>query len=582
MTSQGEVPDGSPDTRFQESVATMSKSMRMWLGTKDSPSPSAKQAGLLQATTSNPRGRAPQLLPTAFAVRHEENTRIDGGQRRFSQHPTLVEDAGAGVAQLKQSPALELPTQLSRSDPDSDQGVELRPASEDTKDVPVPLPVPLHVIEAFTSQDQPRDTKTKGTNSDWSVSDLKSFDGGVQAESIVSEEQDSSKPCKVDDRTIVVSPRILYPETEGWAAGCYRPPTVEFFYDGTRVPSSDRCDIDPSSGILLPPIDYPETHTEQSAGQCRDMRDIEYRRHYMTSEAWILREIRSRSRLEESIRAKVKEERKLIEPPPVEESWPTASCLLRPATPQDFFQIAIIINKERQQEKSPQVMETTPVGVQDIGKIYESCRTSLQPFIVAVPSAEDFLDRSKWPKGADKEFEEFVRFKQAQKASKPTGIVGFAFLADLRLGLFGSPCHGSRFTGRITVLVHPDHRQKLYGSALLDRMLLSVAVYHRSLVDYKWDCPDPALIYEHPATRNQRKYARVYIEALSSKVETEKNAWMSKMLEKFEFQRTAVFEQAVRTDRGVNSEWLDLAVWELEARPAVEIVDETPQKGSMH
>ncbi|KPM36051.1 hypothetical protein AK830_g10516 [Neonectria ditissima] len=563
----------------------MSKSMKKWLGSNESPSPSTKRTGLLRATTPDPRGPVPQLLPTAalrtlFAPHYSSSS----VPRTFSQHPTLIEDASTRLAQLKQSPTLELPTQLPGYESDSDRGAELRPASEDVQDlgVSVPLPVPLHVIEAFTSRDKPKGSKTKRTNSDWSVSELKSFAEGAHPASTESDGQDSAKLCKINDCAVVVSMGNRHPETEEWASDCYCPPTVEFFYDGTRVPSSDQCDIDPCSGILLPPIDYPETHTEQSAGQCRDMRDIEYRRQYMTSEAWILREIKARARLEENIRAKMKEECKSTEVQPVEESWPTANCLLRPATPQDFLQIAAIFNRERRQEQSPQVMETTPVGVHDIEKIYESCRINLRPFVVAVPSTEDFLDRSKWPKGADKEFEEFARFKQSQKASKPNCVVGFAFVADSRLGLFGSPCYGSRFTGRITVLVHPDHRRKLYGSALLDRMLLSVAVYHRSHVDYKWDCPDPALIYEEPATRNRRKYAHVYIEALASKGETEKTMWMAKMLEKFEFQQVALFKQAVRTDRGINSEWLDLTVWDFEARPVVEITNETQHKGGMH
>jgi hypothetical protein len=203
----------------------------------------------------------------------------------------------------------------------------------------------------------------------------------------------------------------------------------------------------------------------------------------------------------------------------------------------------------------------------------------LRPFIVAVASENDFLDRSKWPKGADKVYEEYVQFKNSQESSGTGTILGFAFVSDARMGLFGEPCHGSRFAGRITVIVHPDHRGKLYGAALLDRILLSVAVYHRSVVDYKWECPSPTLVYEHPVTKNQRKYARLHIEGLFARQDDGREAWVDKMLENFEFKKIGRFGQVARTEKGA---WLDSVMWELEARPVREITgDETQRRIGM-
>lgn len=477
-----------------------------------------------------------------------------------------------------------------RSESGSDEVSQRLISNEMVKlDSKAPLPAPLHVIEAFASQDLAPGPKLKLSSPDWSVSELDSPESVSTPLPVNSDGADSTRPwgplhpLPVSDRARPVAKVGLDPITKGWAATCSNPPTVEFFHDGTRDPLSDQRDIDTGNGTLLSPVEYPETHTSQNPGQCHDVRDLNWRQANMTSELWIAREIKNRNQIAQRIRAEIEENNKVAQPAPVEEPWPTANCLLRPATPNDFSNIAAIINKESRQAKSPQVLGPAPIGSQDIRRMYDSCRRNMRPFIVAVPSASILLDRSKWPVGADQEYEEFLRFKQSQKTSSAdNSILGFAFVTDSRMGLFGSPCYGSRFTGRITVLVDPAHRRKLYGSALLDRILLSVAAYHGSLVDYKWECSEPALIYEHTVTRNRRQYARVYIEALFEGEENIDQSWIAKMLERFEFKRVGRFEQAVRAGNSKESEWLDLAVWELQARPAQEIGDDTPPKLAMH
>lgn len=332
----------------------------------------------------------------------------------------------------------------------------------------------------------------------------------------------------------------------------------------------------------------PQTHKTHTSGPCHDIRDIGWRQENMSSANWIARERKRRIDLADKIRTQVSQakldqnnqlhQKPKCEAPPEEESWPTAECLLRPATPLDISGIVEVVNAEMAQEY-PQILRTVPVRSKGIVDIYQDCQRSLRPFIVAVASENDFLDRSKWPKGADKVYAEYVQFKNSQESSGTGTILGFAFVSDARMGLFGEPCHGSRFAGRITVLVHPDNRGKLYGSALLDRILLSVAVYHRSVVDYKWECPSPALVYEHPVTKNQRKYARLHIEGLFARKDGDKEAWVDKMLEKFEFKKIGRFGEAVRTETGA---WLDSVMWELESRPVTEITgDETQRRIGM-
>ncbi|KAF7553615.1 hypothetical protein G7Z17_g3489 [Cylindrodendrum hubeiense] len=572
MSNPASSPGQYPE-RLRDSVASVSKaskSMKQWLTSKGE-TPKSRPLMLLAPTPPGPSETAPQLLPPAVL-----KSRL--GPCSVSNNVDTAYSSSTKLVQLKESIDLELPAPVQPEETESDK-LSLRPISEETHnvDTKAPLPAPLHVIEAFTCRDAAHGLKPKLSSPNWSVSELAMPESESLELPFNSDGADSAGlwgplPPPGNDRVLSVV-KGPDPATEGWAITCVNPPTVQFLSDGTRDPFSDQRDIDPQNGLLLSPVEYPETHKSQNPGQCHDMRDLNWRQANMTSELWIAREIKNRRHIAQKIRAEIEEKNKVVQPAPVEDSWPTANCLLRPATPNDFSGIAAIMNEERRQENALQILESVIVGPQDVRKIYETCRRDMRPFIVAVSSGSTLLDRSKWPEGADKEFEEFVRFKKSQKSSKGE-IIGFAFVADSRLDLFGFPCRGSRFTGRIILLVASAQRRKLYGSALLDRILLSVAVYHRSLVDYKWECKDPALVYEHLATRNRRMYSRLYIEALFETGKT--NQGIAKMLEKFDFRQVARFEEAIRAGRSAQSPWLDLIMWELEARPVEEIGDDAP------
>ncbi|KAH7162287.1 hypothetical protein B0J13DRAFT_633227 [Dactylonectria estremocensis] len=495
-----------------------------------------------------------------FAAQHGRNASTSGDEKRFSQNFTLVEAPFA--------------TQIDK--------VKQCSTSSDTNEVDgkAPHPAPLHIIEAFTSGIAGRRAKLKSSSLGWSLGEL---DSGQVPLSINSDVADSIGPrglvrTQENDHTISAGTCNPDPITQGWAAVCWSPPTAKFLHRRERAPLSDQQDIDTSNGTLMAPVDYPETYANQSDGPCRDSRDVNWRQAHMTSELWIVRDTQIRQKVAQRIRAELEEKAREIQPDLVEEPWPTANCLLRPVTPKDFAGIADIINKESKQTKTPQVFESVPVGPLEVQKMYDNCHRNLRPFVVAVAPESKFLDRSTWPEGAeyDEKFMEFVQFQQSRESSSDNRVLGFALVTNSRMGLFGLPCHGSRFTGRITVLVDPDQRRKLYGSALLDRILLSVAVYYRSLVDYKWECADPTRVYEDLPTKNHRQYARVYIESLVETGEDIGSAWISNFMEKFEFRQVARFEKSIRTDNPPQRQWLDSVFWEFEARPVTEIVEETP------
>ncbi|KAL5087610.1 hypothetical protein Trisim1_007653 [Trichoderma cf. simile WF8] len=336
-------------------------------------------------------------------------------------------------------------------------------------------------------------------------------------------------------------------------------------------------DIDTETGDFLPEICYPDTFKNLHEGPSRDIRDIAWRQANLTVELQIAREIRSRELLATKIRSKIRSKIKpQVQAVPIEqETGPNAECIVRPATPEDFEAIAAIINMESRATGSPQIIEWRDVTAANVQKIYESCRDNLQPFIVATTTEDPLLDRSNWPKNATKAYQGYLAFRSTQ-AKVSQEVLGFAFVVEARLGLLGGPCPGSRYTGQVKVVVHPSHRGKLYGSALLDRILLCAAPFHRRAVDYEWQCQDSSKVYESIACQNRRKYAWIYVETFCSGRDDPALKLATNFLQKFEFQEVCHLRSAVKTDRYYESRWLDIVLWARETQPLSNIEDLFP------
>ncbi|KAF4511463.1 hypothetical protein G6O67_003259 [Ophiocordyceps sinensis] len=324
--------------------------------------------------------------------------------------------------------------------------------------------------------------------------------------------------------------------------------------------------LDPGTGDIIPAIEHPETLQTVIHGPYQDHRDIGWRQMNMTSELQIVREMKSRQRLADHMRASRERHEQVAKPAtpaPEENAWPNAHCILRPVRPDDFSQIADIMNLEGS-AAFPQIFDSQAVDTTDVDWIYKRCQKTKRPFIVAIPIEEDMMDRSKWPPNSDRAYREYVEFKKTCP-SPPPPVVGFALVTEMRLGFPLVRCVGSRYSAQVRVLVHPQYRQKTYGTALLDRVLLSVSPRHRSIIDYEWKCDDPERIYEHPVDQNDRQYARLYVEVFcGNKMQTE-YTWRAEMLGKFNFQEVGHLRNAIRTEPGRRSEWLDLVLWEFEA-----------------
>ncbi|KAH6606853.1 hypothetical protein Trco_006006 [Trichoderma cornu-damae] len=332
-------------------------------------------------------------------------------------------------------------------------------------------------------------------------------------------------------------------------------------------------DIDTVTGSFLPEIQYPDTFKSLRDGPSGDQGDIAWRQANMTAELQITREIRSRELLATKLRSQLKPR---VEAAPVEQTtWPKAECIVRPAVPEDFEAIATIMNMERQAKRSPQVLEWQEVVAADIQKIYDGCRDGLRPFVVATTANDALLDRSNWPEHATTAYQSYLSFRSSQ-AQLPREVYGFAFVAEARVGILGTACPGSRHSGHVKVIVHPDHRGKLYGSALLDRILLCIAPFHRTLVDYEWQCQDPAGMYEAISYQNRRKYAWIYVETICAGRDDRALKLAANYLQKFEFKEACYLPSAVKTDRYYDSQWLDLVLWARETQPRSNITDLAP------
>ncbi|SPJ74367.1 uncharacterized protein FTOL_04098 [Fusarium torulosum] len=465
-----------------------------------------------------------------------------------SQHASVK--AGSGTADYEQS---------SVGTWNSPRERELSSASTDVQGAP--LPAPLHIIQAIGSTSvihrQPSFSNASLALSGCPVSSDKQDFQQVDEENTQGPDEDMTEE-DADTNSLEIATAVV----EHWETDKENYPVVNLAQ--ARDPSTDDCDIDTSTGKFVPPIRYIKLQ--------RDGKE-EHNRHRMdcTSEDAIRREIARRQLLKEEIQ-RMEQEAQYANQKIEEDTWPNAECTLRPVASGDFQGIADIMNLEMKQGKYSQLFIPS-VGPAHIASLYNTCQAKHRPFIVAVPSPKQIINRTGWSKAEEEEYQEFLKFKQARNASQDHDILGFAFVGDSRQGFLGGTCPGSRFNGQIKLVVHPSHRRKLIGSALLDRVLLCVAIYHRSLVDYTWDCSDARKTYEYVSAHNKQKYNKLYIEIFFTGKEDPRIKGISRFLEKFDFERVAYFKDAVKhgSQPGV---WKDMVVWELEARMTSEIIED--------
>ncbi|RCI14544.1 hypothetical protein L249_6587, partial [Ophiocordyceps polyrhachis-furcata BCC 54312] len=340
------------------------------------------------------------------------------------------------------------------------------------------------------------------------------------------------------------------------------------FFGWSDVTREGKHERDVSTGELLPAIHYGETFRAEQSGGPGD-NGMAWRQMNMSSELYIAREITSRKKLAVRLKARADESAPLVQAAAAvgtaETRFPKAHCTIRPATNKDLERIVEIFELERNHEGCRQIFRADSFRADDIRAIFRSCREDKRPFLVATPNSTEaeLMDRSKWPKQSDAVYQKYLEFVRASCQDEPQRVVGFAYLYDMNMG--HGHCLEMRHSAYMCVLVDPSHRRQLYGTALMDRMLLSSSALHVSLIDYTWDCPRPAKIYEHPVTWNERQFARVYIEVFCESGTAAELEWRAKMLAQFNFKEVARLRQVLRSQRS-DKRWLDMMIWEFEAQ----------------
>ncbi|KAF1731668.1 hypothetical protein CRV24_007856 [Beauveria bassiana] len=356
--------------------------------------------------------------------------------------------------------------------------------------------------------------------------------GSTSSRSISTSGQDSSpslnkaSPNRPNEFEIVRSIEVPTKVKELIASGEPSPLSVAaWVMDTTEAPvpnlvvskaanASTHCRaINPETGAFLPVIEQPET-------RYNDELDLQsepgWRRSNITSDMQISRELKARAKLARRLKERLptQAQAKDTVPEEAESPFPKADCTLRPATDDDIAAISDIINQERQTKRGNTQKKSSDIKNWDVSEYLKKCRQEQRPFIVAIAGEDDLLDRSKWPAGADKAYK----------------------------------------------------RNEKYGSALLDRILMSVSPVHRSLIDFGWQCDDAVETYEQLASHNAKQYARVFVEYSEPRDAEYKLMAREKLLRKFGFRQVGHLTCMRSESRAGRRYWKDLLIWELEAQ----------------
>ncbi|RGP81118.1 acyl- n-acyltransferase [Fusarium longipes] len=581
VSSSGAEKENSPSANLSKSLKRV-QGLRMALG-ENTPArqqlfPSdvlkSRLHSALQAsgesTNCSPRQSAPARI--ANEPQHTNMQLVHAPQQQVSTEmvlPTRYPQALYETEEhLSQHPSIKAGSQGTLEFERSSAGTwnspkEMAPSSPSTEVQGAPLPAPLHIIEAIGEP-----TSAVRRRPSFSTASLV-LSGGPMLQ-----DDKENKPLDAVDIWAVVETNQDHvdetdPNAQASSAAAVRNwdlnkryPIVHFM-TLDRDPRTDDCDIDPETGELIPPVRYIKL---QKDGEARS----DWRRNNLSSENRIIREIARREELRKEVERR-EQEAKYENMDLTEDAMPDAACTLRPVETKDFKAIVDIINLERSQGRNSQVY-LHEVGIDQVAALYHACLGQHRPFVVAIPSPNRGPDRSNWSKAEEKMFQEFLEYRKSRETSQPT-VLGFAFITDARQNFLGGACRGSRFSGNIKMIVHPDYRRKLVGTALLDRIMSCVNIYHHNEIEYNWACSDTRRTYEYVSAHNLRKYNKVYVEAFSIGEHEHGIEHIQRLLiNKFDFKLVANFKDAVKHGNNPGI-WKNLHVWELEVRPASEIVE---------
>lgn len=358
------------------------------------------------------------------------------------------------------------------------------------------------------------------------------------------------------------------------------------------------CDIDTTTGSLLPPVEYPNTIVDPKS--LPDSLELDWHRQNWTSNLLIRRDRQRRwlrwgvgngrnppppppepepepEVLDERLIVKVHEH--VIPMTEYNHFVPRIRCFLRPAKKSDMEAVCNIYNWEVQH--GFQTTDSSPLSVGDFEKVLSNIQQLGMPFIVAVRGSARDLNLTS----GNCSFSPYrqVPFDKSQHQNSGE-ILGFAFLSVREPGLAGSCTGSSRAAAKVNVYVHPDYRRKKIGLSLLDMLLRTASDRFSSHSGYDFIDTEDNPIYKDPLYRrkspDERKYFRLYFHYLvrhkhvtggNKKMEQEQQTydndlvWIRKMLQDHLHFTEVVRFEAVHCSpkcREGPVQWLDEVVFE--------------------
>ncbi|ROV99068.1 hypothetical protein VMCG_06674 [Cytospora schulzeri] len=244
-------------------------------------------------------------------------------------------------------------------------------------------------------------------------------------------------------------------------------------------------------------------------------------------------------------------------------------CHLRPVEPTDVPQILDIYNWEVM--NGYQALDTEPLCLQDIQRLFKECQSAKTPFIVAVQgtssesaSRQETHAQSRGPYKQSRPTGPYQNAREAQPRSDK--ILGFGFISCPMPGLAGS-VHSNvgRFIGRVHFYVEHASRRNGIGRALLHRLTRCCSKFCISVDWYQWYDPVGSAVFDEPDF-NPRNYSRLYIETSSSGEKDPDNGWYEKFLDGMGYLFMSTLDKTRKVRYGPDGQWRDTIVWQHDCR----------------
>ncbi|KAL1871384.1 hypothetical protein Daus18300_004751 [Diaporthe australafricana] len=243
---------------------------------------------------------------------------------------------------------------------------------------------------------------------------------------------------------------------------------------------------------------------------------------------------------------------------------PRISCFLRPTERGDLPQILEIYNWEVAFGR--QALDSKPLTLQDIQRVFSDCEAAGTPFIVAVQGTNPLA-----PISGREAFAPVHPRGSYQQPRRPDHHVGGTALASkiLGFGLITLPSAGlagnshtsvGRFNGKLQFYVEDRSRRLGIGRCILHRLLRCCSKFLLDADWYEWYNPYESRACAEPGY-NVRDYARVFVEMASFKGDPD-FSWSKKLLEEMKFLYVNTTDLTRKVIHDAKGGWFDNTVWQ--------------------